>query len=160
MKKCLLIIACVLVFASCATQKPVFMPPYTTASLLDYSILTERDIFVTESNSVGFDYETVGSVLVKGYGGYVKKASKKEKRERIVTQDDYYINDKGFTLTRGKYEYVNPNLDDAMITLGDYLESIGANGIINISIRLVPEDMTDETNHRDKIVITGMAIRR
>ena len=158
MKKCLLLIVCVLAFASCATQKP--MPPFTTASLLDYSILTERGIFVTESNSVGFDYETVGSVLVKGYGGYVKKASKKEKRERIVTQDDYYIHDEGFPITKGKYQYIEPSLVDAMITLGDYLKDVGANGIINIKVTVMPEDINDDTNNKDKIVITGMAIRR
>ena len=158
MKKCLLLITSVLVFASCATtQKPA---PFTPVSMLDYSLLTERGIFVTESNSVGFDYETIGSVLIQGYGGYVKHNDKKGKRERIVTQDDYYIHDEGFPITKGKYQYIEPSLVDAMITLGDYLKDVGANGIINIKVTVMPEDINDDTNNKDKIVITGMAIRR
>jgi len=156
MKKCLLIIACVLFFASCATtQKPA---PFTTVSMLDYSLLTERGIFVTESNSVGFDYETIGSVLIQSYGGYV--SNKKKKRERIVTQDDYYIHNEGIPITKGKFQYVEPSLVDAMITLGDYLKDVGANGIINIKVTVMPEDINDDTNNKDKIVITGMAIRK
>ena len=128
--------------------------------MLDYSILTKRGIFVTESNSVGFDYETIGSVYLDSHGGWLKRSGneKKEKRKREVTHDDYFLENKGRTMHYGKYEYTDPSLYDAMMTLGNFLKDMGANGIINFSIDVIPE--STENPERNKLIITGMAIKK
>ena len=157
MKKSLFILGCIFTLASCAVHKP---EPYTQVFMLDYSILTKRGIFVTESNSVGFDYETIGSVYLDSHGGWLKKSSseKSEKKKRVVTQDDYFLENEGRPINYGKYEYTDPSLYDAMMTLGDFLKGMGANGIINLKIDVIPENA--ENPDQNKLIITGMAVRR
>ena len=58
----------------------------------------------------------------------------------------------------GKYEYTDPSLYDAMMTLGNFLKDMGANGIINFSIDVIPE--STENPERNKLIITGMAIKK
>lgn len=71
MKKVVFLILTIWLFAACVTPK---MPePYGFSSFLDYSQLTSRGIYVTESNSVSFDYKTLGSVSITEVGGWMKK---------------------------------------------------------------------------------------
>lgn len=45
--------------------------PVTFIGMLDYRPLTNKGLFVTESNSVGFDYEPIGSLNISRTSGWV-----------------------------------------------------------------------------------------
>ena len=57
---------------SCVTLPPP-PAPYAFAGIFDYSPLTSKGVFVTESNSVSFDYETIGSLYAISDGGWINK---------------------------------------------------------------------------------------
>ena len=112
MKKLVFLILVVGLFTACVTPK---MPePYGFSTLLNYSPLTDKGIFVTESNSVSFDYKTLGSVSATEVGGWVKKGKKpKATRESNKSRnDDMYV--------------------ERMVNT---LKVVGANGIINLKVQ-------------------------
>lgn len=53
-----------------------------------------------------------------------------------------------------KHIYQAPNLQNAYVNIANKLKAVGANGIINLKISLI------NSNYSDKIVITGMAIKK
>lgn len=148
MKKLILLIFAIGLFTSCVTTK--LPEPYGFSSFLDYSPLTERGIYVTESNSVSFDYQTIGSVAATEVGGWVKKKEvKEEKKTTKGREDDMYA---GVDRNRnaGKNVHVSPSLNAAMERMVTTLKDVGANGVINLKVQM---------DHH-KIVISGMAIRK
>lgn len=60
MKKIIFLLLVSLSLASCYTLD---IPQSTTTNIIDYSEFAEQGIFVTESNSVNFDYKPLGSVV-------------------------------------------------------------------------------------------------
>lgn len=58
---------CCLLISSCET---VNIPQVTVTVLRDYTPMTDKGIFVTESNSVDFDYVPLGSVVSVTSGAY------------------------------------------------------------------------------------------
>ena len=87
MRKLLCIILIVILATSCATVK--LPQPYSYSNYIDYSAFTEQGIFVTESNSVSFDYQQLGSISVVEVGGWV--SVDKGKRTLTVRRNaDYY----------------------------------------------------------------------
>lgn len=70
MKKALLLFFCAIILSSCAIYLPA---PKSIIGMVDYSGLINRGIFVTESNSVSFEYEPVGSIYVEEVGGWIHK---------------------------------------------------------------------------------------
>lgn len=156
MKKLVFLILVVGLFTACVTPK---MPePYGFSTLLNYSPLTDKGIFVTESNSVSFDYKTLGSVSATEVGGWVKKGKKpKEKKPKATREsnksrnDDMYVDiDIDRNQYTGKYVYVAPSLDMAMERMVNTLKVVGANGIINLKVQF----------ESDRIIISGMAIKK
>lgn len=149
MRKVLFLILSIGLFTACVTPK---MPaPYGFSSFLDYSPLTDKGIYVTESNSVSFDYKTLGSVSATEVGGWVKKGKEpKTTRESNKSRDDdMYVGIEKNQYT-GKNVYVTPSLDVAMDRMANTLKEVGANGVINLKVHW-------ESN---RIVISGMAIRK
>ena len=136
MKKAILILAMASsMLTSCMSSLP---KPHCTVSCLDYSRLTSKGIFVTESNSVSFEYKAIGSILVTSVGGWTKENVKKK---------DY----DGAKIEYKKDSYVGPNVEEAFDALAGKLEKMDANGIINLKII----SMSSNT-----IQISGMAIKR
>lgn len=149
MKKVLFLILAIGLFTACVTPK---MPaPYGFSSFLDYSLLTDKGIYVTESNSVSFDYKTLGSVSVTEVGGWVKKGKepKNTRKSNKSGDDDMYVGIDKSQYT-GKNLYVTPSIDVAMERMANTLKEIGANGVINLKVQL--------DSHR--IIISGMAMRK
>ena len=77
---------------SCATSAISYPEPYGFSTFLDYSPLTNKGIYVTESNSVSFDYKILGSVSATEVSGWVKKekelkVANKNKKNNV---DDMY----------------------------------------------------------------------
>ena len=88
---------------SCVTLPPP-PAPYAFAGIFDYSPLTSKGVFVTESNSVSFDYETIGSLYAISDGGWINKT------------------------------YVEPSLDALYNEVLKQLAAYNANGIVNLKI--------------------------
>ena len=72
MRKILMLLLFSISLTSCMTQ--IELPkPSAYAGIFDYSPLTSKGVFVTESNSVGFEYETIGSLYAQSRGGWINK---------------------------------------------------------------------------------------
>ena len=148
MKKALFLLVSMFIFASCATYQPA---PKSFISMIDYSTFTKQGIYVTESNSVNFDYEAIGSICVEELGGWVSK----KKSEYSDPKEQYYIG----SGMRNKV-YIQPDIQEAFKKLMDKLSQSGANGLINMRIEFTTElDLTSKLTI-DKIIVSGMAIKR
>lgn len=148
MKK-LFLLPCMLLLASCASYLPA---PKSITGMIDYSTLTKNGIFVTESNSVNFDYEAVGSIYAEEVGGFVRKDGKPDP---IDPRDDYYIGS-----SSGKKVYVRPDVQAAFEKLISKLSQSGANGLINMKIQFTTEQDLISKVIIDKIIVSGMAIKK
>ena len=151
MKKVLLFVFAIGLLTSCATSAISYPEPYGFSTFLDYSPLTNKGIYVTESNSVSFDYKILGRVSATEVSGWVKKekelkVANKNKKNNV---DDMYA-DVERNQSNGKYMRMSPSLDAAMERMANTLKEVDANGIINLKIQWEP----------DRIIISGMAIRK
>ena len=136
-------------FTSCATYHPA---PKSFVGVIDYSVLTSKGLFVTESNSVNFDYQAIGSVIAEETGGWIPKNGAKQKP--VNAGDDYYVS------SSSKKIYMAPDIQAAFDNIAEHLSSIRANGIINLKITTSSEiDLVSKLSV-DKIIVSGMAIRK
>lgn len=105
--------------------------PESRIGVIDYTPLIKAGIFVTESNSVNFDYTAVGSIVATEKGGWVNGRPKR------------------------------PATEDALKNIIKELERMGANGIINLNIIPSVEMSDDLMSKVFVSVITvkGMAIK-
>ena len=149
MKKVLFFILAIGLLTACVTPK--LPEPYGFSSFLDYSPLTSKGIYVTESNSVSFDYETIGSISATEVGGWVKKGKEQKvaNKARKNNVDDMYADIDRNQYT-GKNVYVDPSVDAAMERMAKTLKEFGANGVINLKVQW----------DSGRIIISGMAIRK
>lgn len=104
--KIIFLALCCLLVSSCET---VNIPQVTVTVIRDYTPMTDKGIFVTESNSVDFDYVPLGSVVSVTSGAYSSSV------------------DKGV-----KYE--NVDLGKAFEEISKMLVVMDANGLINLKI--------------------------
>mgnify|MGYP000459298411 CR=1 FL=1 len=146
MKKVLLSILFVGLLTSCVTPK--LPEPYGTSTILDYSPLTSKGFYVTESNSVSFDYQAIASVSATEVAGWVKKDKKQVISDGTLRKnvDELYVNMESKP-SSGKYI---PDINAAMDRMVEILRTVGANGIINLNIQW----------ESSRIIISGMAIRK
>ncbi|MDR0681615.1 MAG: hypothetical protein LBG15_07200, partial [Dysgonamonadaceae bacterium] len=87
MKKAALVLI-LTVFTSCV---PGRMGYHTNTYIIDYSVFTEKGFFVSESNSVSFDYRPLGSLHVTVYSGKVPGVKKLAEKKLIKkSEDDIY----------------------------------------------------------------------
>lgn len=99
-------------------------------SVLDYSRYTKDGFFITESNSVSFDYEPIASISVDMYDGKVANTNYWGFPDAI----------RGLELLVQKAKYSK------------------GNGIINLKIE--PFSVKSANYQRSGIRLTGMAIKR
>ena len=149
MKKILLSFFCAIVLSSCATYLPA---PKSVIGMVDYSGLTNRGIFVTESNSVSFDYEPIGSIYVEEVGGWIRKDGKPDS---VDPKEAYYVNS-----SSSKKVYQAPDIQTVYVKLANKLKEVNANGLINLKITSTSEFNQLSKTTVGKIVITGMAINK
>lgn len=128
MKKFLLLAIIAVFLNSCISYSYYAVNSYT----IDYYKYTEKGFFITESNSVNFNYEPVGSVVVESISGYYNS------------------------------EYVAANIDDAFIKLYQISQKNNANGVINVKINFVNsyQDVSTKEFHPNRWVVTGMLIKK
>lgn len=134
--------------ASCST---VNVPsPKQYASCIDYGYLSQKGVYVSESNSVNFEYEPLGSLYVECTGGWVKNSQ----RSAQSSMEDIYYN-KG-----QKVVYQPATVEDAFSQALGELKKLRGNGIINFKINTISEYLPAYQASVNKIIITGMCIRR
>ncbi len=127
------VVSFVLLFSSCTVKK------YSISSnLLDYSEFTSNNFFITESNSVSFDYESIGSISVYCESGHY--------RDPRVT---------GIVEGPGKWRKAIPK--DLLNEAYNKALSKNADGLINMKITYIPQVKNVPF---DSYLLTGMLIKR
>ena len=111
MKKLVLIIV-VITLASYETFFPL-------VSFVDYSSYNDDGIFLTESNSVSFKYEPIGSVNVILYSGYTVEKKKELSGAKKEKGDDVY-----FSPTAGAMKFRGSTTQDGKNGEIDHLISV------------------------------------
>ena len=154
MKKLFVVLAAstLLLLSSCG---PIRFAYTKYAVALDYSEYTNKGFYLTEANSVNFEYKAIGSITARVISGYVKKNV--QRKSSNMKDDIYGERSKSFDVL-GKYNSAKPQ--DALEELCNKAMEIGANGIINIKTVYIPDVMGGTINPYDSYVITGMAIRK
>lgn len=139
-------LALALALASCSPK----IPYYASASYIDYSEFNKQGCFLSESNSVSFDYTPLGSVSVTVLSGNVTG----QRASRYVYQD---LN--GKTNATEEYNKWTPaNVQEAIAMAVDAAKKQGGNGIINLHIQPISE--TVEKTVRSGYLVTGMVIKK
>jgi hypothetical protein len=127
MKKIILMMLfCTFIIASCVSVK---YPYINESRVVDYSEYTSKGFYITEFNTVRFEYEAIGRIMVNIKSGYEVLNIEAEKKE-----DAYYIANKT-KIKYGKFIYATP--DDAVRELYNIAVESGANGIIDLSINTI-----------------------
>jgi len=142
MKKLLLILfaACL---ASCSTYGPV-------VNFVDYSTYNEQGVFLTESNSVSFEYEPVGSVNVLLYSGYAKQDPAKQTSLKQQGVDPRAM------VVGSPSVYRSATAQEALKIAVDQAQKNGANAIINLSYEFIPSGKNSPAGW----FVSGMAVRK
>lgn len=116
MKKVLFLLLIAIGLTSCSTV--VSFPQFTTTTVVDYSEFAKKGIFVTESNSVNFDYKPLGSVVSVTQGAWSTVAS-------------YKIDaDKAFSEIASKVKEIGGN---GLINFDLIVSSTGQNSLMTVS---------------------------
>lgn len=127
MKNKIIIISVLMIAVSSCASLP---QPSFEIGVIDYSPLLESGIFVTESNSVSFDYTALGSIVAIEKGGWKNGITKRPSTETVF---------------------------DGIIK---ELENIGANGLINLNVTFSNEITDyNRKIYVPTIVVKGMAIK-
>nr|DAX16076.1 MAG TPA: Selenium binding protein, Selenium-Binding Protein [Caudoviricetes sp.] len=153
MKKILALLLLSLSLISCSTYLPA---PRSYIGFVDYAPFTEKGIFITESNSVSFNYEPIGSILVEETGGWGYK-NPKIGNNKGSHNDDYLA---PVFRSMAKKIYYPEKLQTAFDNLAIKLKELNANGIINLKISYYKEVDSKSKLLVGKIIVTGMAIKR
>lgn len=117
---------CSVLVSSCET---INIPQRTVTVFRDYTPLTEKGIFVTESNSIDCDYVPLGSIV-------------------SVTNGAYDNSDVSLFIS-----YKSVDLNKAFNDISNKLVDMGANGLINLKIE------SSYLRDIHYVTVTGMAIR-
>lgn len=138
------LVVIVLICSSCQTYEYLQKVNY-----LDYSFFKEKNFFITETNTVSFPYESLGSIYV------IVRSGKLYKTTDINERDSY----KPIYQRKGKYK--KATLEDAYQLIYDSAREKGANGLLRFNIEYLTVD-GDLIKNRPVIgyVITGMAIKK
>lgn len=135
-KKSLIFITIILCFCSCSRY-------VLSVAYIDYISVTKdfNNFFLTESNSVNFNYETLGRINVMELPGYFESKISNDK-------NDLYKADIKFMGKQAKKIEVTP--ETTIRCAVNYAVKMGGNGIINLNIE----------NLKDGYIVTGMVIKK
>jgi uncharacterized protein YbjQ (UPF0145 family) len=131
----------VLLFSSCILSKYEM-----NVNVVDYSkICNGNNFFMTESNSVSFEYKALGSISVNCVSGQVLTEQEQQEREWGT-----------FGGPTGTYK--TASIEDAYKEIVRVAKEHGANGVINLQSRYVGEYSTKYSNYPSRWIVTGMMI--
>lgn len=153
----------------CSTQLAIpHVPSVKITTSVDYSRF--GDFFITEANSVSFPYAPVASVQtthVQGVDGqlidlWTMKPVGEVKHRKTIEDDVYGTETKGQTpppvVSKDKAEVIT--LEGTLEALVAEAEKLGANGVINLKIRMINNFPVEGTTLQHGYEISGMAIKR
>jgi hypothetical protein len=147
MKKVLLLLLSASIFNSCYVSRFEYNS-YT--STIDYSEYTKAGFFITESNSVSFEYQPLGSITVVVKSGDIKQ------KYQVVLDDGTTLG-----LRDDDAKWKEASSADALVLLHIKATQMNANGIINLKTSYIPEiEEGGIIKHPSSVVISGMAIRK
>lgn len=114
--------------------------------VIDYSRYTSQGFFITESNSVSFDYKPIGSVVTVVKGTKKKETGKQGKGDSVQERKKSFFDE-----PRAEYYSVYEAIDEFVRKS----KNAGANGTINFKV-----SYTNDKEFGNGYVITGMAIKK
>lgn len=138
---------------------PSCRPQFTqVAYFLDYQQAGNGKFFISESNSVSFEYEPIGSILIEELPGEVKITTEPRKIEKSRNYrdnyDDIYSKDVSPNpKTKHKWQYASAQ--SALNYAVDTATELGGDGLINVKL----SSYIDKHNNRI-VQISGMVIKR
>ena len=135
MKKIILI--CIIALVAMTSCEPA-LKFQQSAGFIDYAMFP--GMFITESNSVNFDYSPIGSLYAEEISGEYQIVKKK------VGTDELYGDE--YAVVDGSYRHASPQ--SALAFAVKKAQDMGGNGIINLRI-------SRETGGYS---VTGMVIKR
>ena len=141
MKNLFYILLSVLLFTSCSMYKSI-----NETVVIDYSRYTSQDFFITESNSVSFDYKPIGSVVTVVKGTKKKETGKQNDGDSVQKRKKSF-----FEEPRAEYYSVYEAIDEFVRKS----KNAGANGTLNFKV-----SYTNDKEFGNGYVITGMAIKK
>lgn len=149
MKKIIPFLVVLLFATSCTTYK---IPYRRYSDAIDFSAYAQKGFFITESNSVNFSYDPVGSISAVVSSGYEVLNSEKSK-----SNDDVYG-----AFQKIKYgKMIDASVNDALDELYNSARRLGADGIINFRSDYIPATFQKGVLvSPDSYIVSGMAIRR
>jgi hypothetical protein len=137
MKK--LIIPLCLLLCSCSCKYELI------TRVIDYSkICDNKNFFLTESNSVSFEYKALGSISTECISGD-KKMTKLDDAEVYLVDVE---------------KYKEASIEDAYKDLIKTAVEKGANGLINLQSRYIGAYSTNFSFFPSRWIVTGMMIRK
>lgn len=139
----------ILLLASCLTSCSVKIPYLRSVEFVDYASLSqEYGLFLSESNSVSFDYETIGSVSVTEKSGHKMGTYSKK------YNDDIYDTSGNKKIKMG--DYIPATSGSALRLACEQAVLRGGNGIVNIKIVYIPATKTSMPGYH----VSGMIIKK
>ncbi|MFZ4800357.1 MAG: hypothetical protein ACOYMA_22905 [Bacteroidia bacterium] len=143
MKKTMFFALVLFFFSGCYT------PPHfysLKSNIISYAKYSDKGFFITESNSVNFEYVTIGNITTESTTGYV------DKNNKIVDSKDRRYD--------SAVNYRVANLEDAFEKLFEDALKAGANGVINVKMNYISTSGSGYITYPSKWMLTGMLIKR
>ena len=147
MKKSPFLLAFVLTLLVCSCA-PKFSQ---SAYYVDYRPAYNMGVFVSESNSVSFDYEPIASLMVNEYNGEVtteKRSYSYQKGEDIYGEPDIKV--------EKKTNWRSANFSSALTFAAQQCLDMGGDGLINLNF----EPIKDKDGVVVGVTVSGMVIHR
>jgi hypothetical protein len=153
MKQLIITLGCSLLLLSSCRVQPT--PSYSRDTyLLDYQEAGAGKVFITESNSVSFDYEPIASITAVEQSGYVKVQVQKtdqKKSDKNTKKYESEIYDDPKQTVNTKYKFVFATGQSGLNYAAEQTAKIGGDALINLHIEYTPTGA---------VYVSGMAVKR
>lgn len=117
---------------------------------VDYQQAGKGKVFITEANSVSFEYEPLGTILVEEVPGSVKVTVPTTEKERAADDGLY-----GPSTSKTVTTYSQATAQTALNYAAEKAIELGGNGLINVRLSSYLD------NQKRRVVqVTGMVIKR
>lgn len=136
--------------SSCAVVRK---PTSLSITVINYSKYSDDGFFITESNSVSFDYKAIGSLISSYQSGFEVK-----KNESVGTPKKTKWYDDPVEVPKTTNVFIGATPEKAVDELVRKAKEIGANGVINLKVDLVTSSPVGSPYYSYQA--TGMAIKK
>ena len=135
-----------------------------SVSIVDYTPYSDKGFFITESNSVSFEYTPVSSVMAVFRSGYASTevVNTENKQPKSKHSDDVYSGQSASKRIKTG-DFIESTPQSVLEELYRKSVEIGANGIINLKISSFTEGGIDNLGKPITLIgytASGMAIKR